>query len=177
MDTLQQTQASRRGGRSFITKFLAKAQAITDAYTETTDTVCAEDKDAVDLILSQLSQKKQQLEELDSTIASAITTENDLEEEIDDAEVYHFTLTERLANLLKISCSPIPAKDQTLPLINTQPNVQSIELGSVEHTASGPVSNSLLHTHVPEGRQSVGQFVIRLPKLTLPKFGGDLFQF
>ena len=34
-----------------------------------------------------------------------------------------------------------------------------------------------MHTHVPEGQQSVGQFVTRLPQLTLPKFGGDPLQF
>ena len=119
MDTLQRARASRRGVRSFVTKLLAKAQAITDMYTENTNTVSTEDKDAIDLILSQLSQKKWQLEELDGTIASVITSEKDLEEETDDAEMYHFTLTECLANLCKFSSSPIPAKNQTLPQINT----------------------------------------------------------
>ena len=78
-------------------------------YTENTDTVSTEEKDAINLILSQLSQKKRQLEELDGTIASAITSEKDLEE-IDDTEMYHVTLTGRLANLRKFSSSPIPAK-------------------------------------------------------------------
>jgi len=93
------------------------------------------------------------LEELDGIVASAITKEKDFEEEIDDAEMYHFTLTECLANLGKFSSSPIPAKDQTLPQIKTQQDVQSIEQGTIEHTVSGLVSNSLLHIHVqvPEG--------------------------
>jgi len=97
---LQRTRDLDQCTRSFVTKLLAKAQEITDVYTGNTNTVSTEDKDVIDLILSQLSQKKRQLEELDGTIASAITSEKDLEEEIDDAEMYHFTLTERLATAL-----------------------------------------------------------------------------
>ena len=75
-----------------MTKLLAKAQTITETYADTTKTVSAEDREGIDLIVSQLSQKKHQLQELDSTIASAITTEQEPEDEVGDAEMYHFTL-------------------------------------------------------------------------------------
>ena len=78
-----------------MTKLLAKAQTITETYINTTKTVFAEDREGIGLIVSQLSQKKCQL---DSTIASAITMEQELEE-VGDAEIYHFTLMERILSL------------------------------------------------------------------------------
>ena len=189
MDTLQRARASRRGWRSFVTKLLAKAQMITETYADTTETVSTEDKEGIDFILSQLSVKKRQLEELDATIASALTTEKELEDEVGDPEMYHFTLTEHLTSLRKFSNSPVVTKDQTVnpshlePSSNSTSNIQSevenIEQGSLEHTtSSGVVSNPLLHTHVVHnGGQSIGQFVSRLPKLTLPTFGGNPLQF
>jgi len=152
---------------------------ITDTYTDTTDSVSAENREGVDLIITQ---KKRQLEDLDAMIAAALTSEKDLEEEVEDAEMYHFNLTESLASLRKFSSSPIPAKDRAVtrspPQVpqdpstdSTQQEMASNQLGSVEHTTSGAVSNSMLHTPVVhnEGQQSVGQFVTRLPKLTLPQ--------
>ena len=44
----------------------------------------------------------------------------------------------------------------------------------LEHTTStGVVSGSLLHTYVHNVGQSVGKYVTRLAKLTLPSFSGD----
>ena len=189
MDNLQRAHASRRGGHSFMMKLLTKAQTITETYTDTTETVSIEDREGIDLILSQLSVKKRQLEELDAMIASALTTEKELEEEVGDAEMYHFTLTERLTSLRKFSNSPVLTKNQTVnpshlepssnSISNIQSEIENTEQGSLEHTtSSGVVSNPLSHTHgVHNGGQSVGQFVSRLPKLTLPTFGGDPLQF
>jgi len=47
-------------------KLLAKAQIITEMYADTTKTVSTKDREGIDLVVSQLSQKKCQLEDLDS---------------------------------------------------------------------------------------------------------------
>ena len=132
--------------------------------------------------------KKHQLEELDATIASALTTEKELED-VGDAEMYHFTLTEHLTSPRKFSNSPVLTKDQTVnpshlepssnSISNIQSRIENTQQGSLEHTtSSGVVSNPLSHTHVVHnGGQSVGQFVSQLLKLTLPTFGGSLLQF
>ena len=76
MDNLQRAKASRRGGRSFVTKLLSKAQTITEANAEPTlESFSTSDREGIDLIISQLTAKKRQLEELDQVIASAIATE------------------------------------------------------------------------------------------------------
>ena len=75
MDNLQRTEASRCGGHSFVTKLLSKAQTITEANAEPTlELFSTSDREGIDLILSQLTAKKCQLEELDQVITSAIAT-------------------------------------------------------------------------------------------------------
>ena len=201
MDTLQRARASRRGGRSFVTKLLTKAQAITESYTDDTrESISSEDREGIELVLTQVSSKKRQLEELDQTIAAALTTEQELEDEVGDTEMYHFNLTERMASLRKFTISPVllaktkahsgspqnrPISDNSTDLQpednNTQPENADHEqdYSSTGHTAAaGVVSNSLPHTHVARNvGQSVGQFVSRLPKLTLPTFSGEPLQF
>ena len=103
-DALQRAKASRRGGRSFVTKLFTKAHAITEADDEVTpQSISQADKETIDLVLSQLSVKKRQLEELDQTILAAITTEQELEDEVTDAEMYHFELAKKIATLRKFS--------------------------------------------------------------------------
>ena len=201
MDTLQRARASRRGGRSFVTKLLTKAQAITESYTDDTrESISSEDREGIELVLTQVSSKKRQLEELDQTIAAALTTEQELEDEVGDTEMYHFNLTERMASLRKFTISPVllaktkahSGSPQNRPISdnstdqqpednNTQPENADHEqdYSSTGHTAAaGVVSNSLPHTHVARNvGQSVGQFVSRLPKLTLPTFSGEPLQF
>jgi len=117
MDTLQRARASRRGGRSFITKLLSKAQVITDADGATPLSISEEDRETIDHILSQLLVKKTQLEELDRTICETIAVEQDLENEIEDTEMYHFSLSKRIITLKKF-CSPSTTKsEQPLPIV------------------------------------------------------------
>jgi len=96
---LQRTQASTHSGRLFVTKLLSKAQAITDADEATPLLISEADREAIDLILSQLLAKKAQLEELDKSISEGITMEQDLADEIANAEMYHFNLTEWIITL------------------------------------------------------------------------------
>ena len=75
MDSLQRVHAFRRGGHSFVTELPAKVQTITKVNSKTTPkSIFATDREGIDLILSQLSMKKCQLEELDQVITSALTT-------------------------------------------------------------------------------------------------------
>ena len=101
--------------------------------------------------------------------------------------MYHFMLTERMATLQKYSSSSssqarsISAQThhQESRLDTTDTQLENNNQESLEHIATnGVVSKSLPHTHVVcNVGQSVGQFVSRLPKLTLPTFGGDPLQF
>ena len=114
--------------------------------------------------------------------------------------MYHFNLTERIASLRKFTISPVllaktkahSGSSQNRPISdnstdhqpednNTQPENADHEqdYSSTGHTAAaGVVSNSLPHTHVARNvGQFVGQFVSRLPKLTLPTFSGEPLQF
>ena len=105
--------------------------------------------------------------------------------------MYHFNLTERLISLRKFSTSHVPTKDQAaLPKSpstpdpslnnsnNTEVETENNEQGLIEHTASPGRVSDPLRTHVVHNQgQSVGQFVTRLPKLTLPTFSGNPLQF
>ena len=202
MDALQRARASRRGSRSFVTKLLSKAQAITDADEATPQTISEPDRETIDLILNQLSTKKRQLEELDETILVATTTEKDLEDEVTEVEMYHFHLTEQITSLQKFSTAFVAKK--TTPSLsahhkqelhqeeqiagNTDTSEQQVVLQNNPETEGhtepddGVTTPTLVshdvpvvpHTHVV---RNVGQFVTRLPKLTLPTFSGDPLQF
>ncbi|XP_065895991.1 uncharacterized protein [Dysidea avara] len=190
MDATQRARASRRGGRSSVTKLLAKAHAITQPGTEVTpQSISQANRDTIDLVLSQLSVKKRQLEELDQIILAAITTEKELEDEVTDTEMYHFELAEKIASLKKFSMPSTPnITSQPSPPTSTQqqrqeqevsqqPVVQqnNAETGATGNsTPSNSVSNSLSHTPVVH---DVVQSVCQLPKLTLPTFSGDSLQF
>ena len=106
MDTLQRAKASRRGGRSFVMKLFTKAETIMQGNVDSLESVSTEYRASINLILSQLTMKKLQLEELDRAIPDALTAEQDLEDEIGDAEIYQFGLTERMDALRKFSSSP-----------------------------------------------------------------------
>ena len=203
MDTLQRARASRRGGQSFITKLLSKAQAITDADGATPLSISEEDRGTIDHILSQLLAKKTQLEELDQTICETIAAEQELESEIEDTEMYHFNLIERIITLKKFLNPPATKNVQPPPIVQpTQQQEQEAEDNTQQQDAEDNNDNSqqqeetlddaehlepdgndpldivsdavVPHTHVVH---NVGQSVIRLPKLTLPTFSGDPLQF
>jgi len=93
MNTLPRARASRRGNRSFVTKLLTKTKGITDAEGATPQSITETDRETIDLILGQLTAKKRQLEELDESIAAAITSEEELEDKIIEAQLYQFDLT------------------------------------------------------------------------------------
>ena len=150
-----------------MTKFLAKAQAIIEANAEVTpESISKEDKQTIDLVLSQLAAKKRQLKELDQSILAAITTEQNLEDEVTDSEMYHFNLTERFTALKKFSSASAQAlpidqnSDNTGEQVVPQDNIQktadhttqpeNIEQESLlDHMApTGGVSGSLSHTHM-----------------------------
>ena len=220
MDKLQRARASRRGGRSFVTKLLTKAEGITLASEDVSpESISIEERETIDLVLTQLTAKKPQLEELDQAILAAITTEQELEDEVTDSEMYHFTLTERINALQKFSSAFVPKgapenlpvvpqqqisttednentsqqddentsqQDDSQPPLNlqevtdeiTQPEDSDMEL-LLGHTTpgTGVVSGTLSHTQTHNMGQSVGQYVTRLPKLTLPCFSGDPLEF
>ena len=202
MDALQRARVSRRGSRSFVTKLLSKAQAITDADEATPQTISEPDRETIDLILNQLSTKKRQLEELDETILAATTTEKDLEDEVTEVEMYHFHLTEQITSLQKFSTAFVAKK--TTPSLsahhkqelhqeeqiagNTNTSEQQVALQNNPETEGhtepddGVTTPTLVSHDVPvvphtHAVRNVGQFVTRLPKLTLPTFSGDPLQF
>ena len=55
METFQCVKASRRGNRSFITKLLTKGWSITNAQGLTPQAISETDREAIDLVLDQLS--------------------------------------------------------------------------------------------------------------------------
>jgi len=69
MDKLQRTRGSRRGGCSFVTKLLSKAEGITLASEDVLpESISSEDRETIDVVLTQLAAKKPQLKELDQVI-------------------------------------------------------------------------------------------------------------
>ena len=193
MDNLQRAKASRRGGRSFVTRLFTKALAITEADDEVTpDSISEADRETIDLVLKQLSTKKRQLEELDQTIAATIKDEKELEDEVEEAETYQFDLLERIAALQKFSSAkranqpPGPsAQAQQEPTVENAENIEqplpeNNEQETEEENVPPPradVTASDSVSHVSHVVHNVGQFVSWLPKLTLPTFSGDPLQF
>ena len=120
MDKLQCARASRRGGHSFVTKLLTKAEGITLANEDVLpEFISSEDRETIDLVLTQLAVKKPQLEELDQAILAAITTEQELEDEVTDSEMYHFTLMERIAAIQKFFSTYVSKRPpETLPVVS-----------------------------------------------------------
>jgi len=83
---------------------LTKAKGITLASEDVLpESISSKDRETINLVLTQLPAKKPQLEEIDQAILAAITTEQELEDEVTDSEMYHFTLMERITAIQKFS--------------------------------------------------------------------------
>ena len=159
MDTLKRACGSRHGGRSFVMKLLTKAEVITEAGNQVTPLQISEvDRETIDLVQTQILAKKTQLEELEQTIAAALTKKQELEDEVIDAEMYHFSLAEHINKLQKFTTATVAKKNtyqQEQVAENTtngeqqatlQNNLQETEDHDEEVTTSNPVSHDL-QTH------------------------------
>ena len=176
-------------------KLLTKGLSITDAQGVTPQTISETDREAIDLVLDQLSAKKRQFVELDQAILAATTSAEDLEEEVLDTEMNHFELSEQIVTLKKFSSL---SAQNSLPDVHTAP-VQQTDMEGRGSEQQEPAQNIhqlpehltepaddarliLVSTNVPVVSHTsvvhnVDNFVTRLLKLTLPIFSGDPLQF
>ena len=105
-------------GYSFVTKLLNKVEVITMASDDILpESISKQDRETINLMLTQIVATKSNLEELDQAILAAITSEQELEKEVTVSEMYHFELTELVFALQKFS---IVAKSVPETSISTQ---------------------------------------------------------
>ena len=193
MDDIQRLHSKRRGIKGCITKLLAKVEDMISADLEGVNSQSV--KESRKLVATttaiQLRDKHAQIAELDTAIAAKIQTETDLEEEICNADTYLSTLEEQIAFLTEfIRKANIPPPSTVspplttmspppVPLSTSAADTRSDTSGtSLTATTPASVSPTSLHTHAHDTAATSHTFqnVSRLPKLSLPTFGGDPLQ-
>ena len=190
MEDLRRFKASRKGYRTHVTRTLSKITGLT----ESTEPITPDQIIQLKTWLNQLKQKKTMLEELDAKIVVAITQEDELSDEICEAEEYKIDLLERIALLEGF----IASRELRNPPPSTAPapkrSVSSSATGVSLETSRSEVSSSREPSEQPPEELPTGgettvattvsetthtasrpnqQNVSRLPKLNLPYFSGD----
>ena len=96
-------------------------------------TISETDREAIDLVLDQLSAKKHQSVEL--SLHAATTSAEDLEEEVLDTEMHHFELLEQIATLKKFSSLSAQKSSPDVP-------VQQTDMESGDSEQQEPAKNN-----------------------------------
>ena len=200
MEEVKRLRVKRRSCRASITKLLAKVQDATSCELNTLnpETVTESRRLAVTTTLGQLKTKRDLLIKLDSDICDTILTEEELETELTDTDIYLTELEEKIAvveeYVKKASQPPVVPRQVTRPLIAHLPTSTDMLAHSIPETdlterPAHVATNTTHHTaadssHPDDGNRpintlstrSTAQTHSRLPKLTLPNFNGNPLQ-
>jgi len=171
-----QLRASRRAHRAHITHVFGKIAEILDSEEAPNERNMA----ILQAALDQIELKKATLLNLDTRILETIEEEEALEAEILETEDVTFTVAEKIAIINSVLARPKPLNVQAVPF---QPASQQ-PLNEDNSFASNATDEPLQDqpetgVQLPQVQgyvntfSNISQNVSRLPKLTLPIFGGD----
>ena len=192
MDESQRLRTKCQGIKASVTKLIAKVETVISANLESVSTKSVSEswKVLAETTLTQLKVKKDQVMELDTSIAVKIDGELEFEEETTEADTYQMTLEKRIALLSEFICKaklppPPPDTNPSLPVtlsISSPPTQLPSDTTSHSHSADTTKPAAANPSHVSTSTHSLGdisrvpQAVTRLPKQSLPTFSGDPLQ-
>ena len=154
-EALVRKKKVRAGHQGSATRLIAQAEA-------------AEPRNSVDLELAvaNLKKKLDVLTPLDAEILE-LTTDDDIEAEIDHANQYHENIQRILSKLNKVLITPAPRTEHT-PRVKSTPAAPTAPSTVTPITTDPPPGGVVIpatpHTHGTK---------VKLPKLTLPHFSGN----
>ena len=186
-------RASRRAHRAHLTRVFGKIAPILESDEAPNERNTA----TLQTELEQIEAKRTTISELDTEIRATIEDATTLETEILDTEEITFTIAEKITLIKAVLTRPKPPNAQAPPLqpLSVQTSTPVIQpltpahQSTIDHSSSTdtPVisapqnqplrSDSIEQTEPLQGHVNtfagVSQNASRLPKLTLPIFGGD----
>lgn len=156
---LHKLKATRAGNRAAVTRIFKRLEASVKSETR--------EMDEIQDLLDAINKKKIILQKLDEEVLTATETEN-IEKEVIDTDEYDLELDSEMRNLKKLLNVTINPQNSSANLNSRAPefvtqNSFHMPLPSqqMSQTNSNATSNSQNH---------------RLPKLSLPKFSGDILE-
>ena len=186
---LPRLRATRGANRGVITKLIGEADTILENATSELD---IKTKNKLTRIEEMLKEKSKLVSDLDEKIVSVCKVE-EIEKEIDEAETLKMRVKDALAN---ISLTTTPSNTSTtytttggsaaqftennpsIPTgsLSTPPSTQAIQTKGSPPASSAPPSpnQTSQHSGTPPTTNAATS---KLPKLTLPKFRGEVTQF
>ena len=186
---LPRLRATRGANRGVITKLIGEADTILENATSELD---IKTKNKLTRIEEMLKEKSKLVSDLDEKIVSVCKVE-EIEKEIDEAETLKMRVMDALAN---ISLTTTPSNTSTtytttggsaaqftennpsIPTgsLSTPPSTQAIQTTGSPPASSAPPSpnQTSQHSGTPPTTNAATS---KLPKLTLPKFRGEVTQF
>ena len=194
MEELQRHRGSRKGYRSHLTRLTTSANELMATNIEDIPEENVKTAAALDSILGQLKRKEKLLADLDTKILALVRDENELEAEVFEAEEIQSKIAEMVSNIKSFTARLLHRGDKVHQLKSSaHPESKIRDTSSATLTASPPTVNweathntertespqspddSTLHLPSPNHSVSMnrGQVAARLPKLTIPMFGGD----
>lgn len=159
MERLQRTKASHKAYRSHLMRTYKKIDNILQAKAPVTDSQIA----ILTSVLEQLNQKKTIITQLDSQIAEAIETPEDLETEILKAEGIQDELADKITLVRQFLEQR--SRDSTRPL-----DIHATEFVPTPQVSEASLPSSATSMVPPTTRREP---VSHLPKVNLPIFSGD----
>jgi len=186
-EELPRLRATRGANRGVITKLISEADTILENATTELD---IKTRNRLSRIETMLKEKSTQVSELDEKIVSVCKLE-EIEKEIDEAETLKMRVMDAIANIsltttpTKPTCTTIGGAaaqffdyNLSIPtdLLATTPSTQAIQpTGSSPASPALPPPNQNYQMMGPP--PTTNATTSKLPKLTLPKFRGEVTQF
>ena len=164
MEELKHHITSRRAYRNHLKKLVSKVAEITELFDSNSSS--KPDSTALTDLRKQLERKQTILTELDTKISTPITDKDELEREIIEFEEYFFLMATNIARIAHL----LEACSISEPLIDRPPHPVTTESHDPidSQTSPGDSRHDLAAVHPKP------QDIIRLPKLTIPVFSGDI---
>ena len=150
---LAKLKAIRAGNRSAITRLLRKTEEL-DTETDVTE--------SIQRIIKAVTEKQRVLKDINEQILEKTNVE-DIENEITDTDEYMFDLETKVSDISKLINTSVQTTAHHQNLNQNQGRQETIFQQSINFDAPPVTSNIANHSH-------------RLPKLDLPKFGGNILE-
>ena len=195
MEELQRYRSSRKGYRAHLTRLIAIANDLMATNTDGLTDESIKTTTALDSLLGQLHRKETLLADLDTKILQLINDEDELETEVFEAEEIQSKIAETVSSIKSCTARLLHRGDEVLqpespthpksklpePTVVTRSESPLMAISEATHTTERNESLQTLSDSIPQlppppndsTLTNRGQVATRLPKLTIPMFGGD----